>query len=57
MSKDVIYVGTNVSPFDRIRDYYHGAEKIGGGKWYDTARCLGASEYKHISVLYFEYDI
>ena len=31
MSKDVIYVGTNVSPFDRIRDYYHGAEKIGGG--------------------------
>ena len=30
---------------------------MGGGKWYDTARCLGASEYKHISVLYIEYDI
>ena len=57
MNKNIIYVGTNVSPFDRIRDYYHGAEKIGGGEWYDTARCLGASEYKHISVLYFEYDI
>ena len=32
-------------------------KKWGGCKWYDTARCLGASEYKHISVLYIEYDI
>lgn len=30
MNKNIIYVGTNVSPFDRARDYYHGAEKIGG---------------------------
>ena len=51
------YIGTNVSPFDRSRDYYHGRESMGGGNWYDTCRCLGASEFKHISVVYFEYDI
>lgn len=50
------FIGANENPFHG-KSKWMSKHRIGGGIWYQCAACISATEYKHVGVVYFEYDI
>ena len=53
MNKNII--GSNENPFHG-RSAWRKKHRNGGGLWYEYSPTISATEYKHVAVIYIEYE-
>ena len=54
MNKNII--GSNENPFHGRSAWRKKHRNGGGGIWYEYSPTISATEYKHVSVIYIEYE-